>query len=118
MAYSENIIAPLFVYVMPFTDKIDLMILAGPAVGKLSEDLISAVSVTEATGGPQISATRSTTSKSYVGGQAGVDIRYMLTKQVGVGGFVRYNGARGHVSGDLKAEIGGVQMGGGLRLGF
>jgi hypothetical protein len=118
MAYSENVFAPLFVYAIPLTDKIDMMILAGPAVGRISEDVVSDVSETEAAGGPQVAVTRGSTSKSYVGGQAGVDLRYMLTKQVGVGGFVRYNGARGHVSGNLKAEVGGVQLGGGLRLRF
>jgi hypothetical protein len=47
-----------------------------------------------------------------------VDVRYLLTRQLGVGGFIRYNGARGNLTSEIKSKIGGFQGGGGVRVRF
>lgn len=116
--HSETWVAIPLIYVWPFTDKIDIMIMGGPSVANVKLDSVSSVSVSETGNGPQINVTTSSVSKSIWGALVGADVRYMLSKQFGVGGFARYNAAHGHLSGDQKLDVGGFQVGGGIRVKF
>ena len=68
------------------------------------------------------SATTRRSKATVTGFNAGADLRWMLSRNIGVGGMLRY--IRGSV--DLETEddrqisvrAGGLQVGGGLRIGF
>jgi hypothetical protein len=118
MKYSETLFAPLFVYTYPMTDKIDVMLLTGPSVGRVTHEIVTDIAVSEGSGGPVLTASRQTIKKSFVGFQGGVDVRYLFTRQLGAGVFMRYNGASGNLNSEIESKIGGFQVGGGLRVRF
>jgi hypothetical protein len=64
-----------------------------------------------------VTVTLENARRNLLGGQFGVDIRHMINRQFGVGGFARYSIARGHVA-SFNADLGGFQVGGGARLRF
>lgn len=118
LTHDETWVAIPLIYVWPFTDKVDIMVMGGPSLAHVKQDTVSNVSVTEGATAPQVSVTTTSETKSLWGVLVGVDVRYMLSKQFGVGGFVRYNGAHGHLSSDRKLDVGGFQVGGGIRIKF
>jgi hypothetical protein len=69
-----------------------------------------------------VSGTTTEQSKTQLGFNAGVDVTFGLSKHVGVGGIVRYSRASLEfpmASGpEVAARAGGLQVGGGLRVGF
>jgi hypothetical protein len=114
----ETWIGFLGTYVIPVTDKMDVMAFGGPAFAKLTQQFVNGVSSSEGTSGPTVTTTIETVKKSYWGYQIGVDVRYLITKQLGAGGFLRISSADGTLKGDEKADMGGFQVGGGLRVKF
>jgi len=118
MAHSEMWFAPLLVYTIPVSDKIDLMLMAGPAVTRLRHELASSVTVTEPASGPKVEVGLTTISHNYWNYEVGADLRYLLTKQIGVGGFIRFGHDRANVSKTNKVTLGGPQLGLGARIRF
>ncbi len=118
MAHKETWIAVLFVYVIPVSDKIDLMILGGPAVTRLNHQLASSATVTEPASGPKIDIGLTAIHHNYWNYQVGADLRYMVTDRIGVGGFVRFGEQKANVSKSVKVTLGGTQVGVGLRVKF
>jgi hypothetical protein len=118
LKHRETWFAFLGIYLLPVTDKIDVMILGGPAVVKTTHEIVTSVAVSEGSAGPELSFGRESRGKSFWGIQVGVDGRYMLTNRFDVGGFLRYSGASGNLTDDVKLELGGFQVGGGLRVRF
>ena len=116
LVHKERWTSIIVAYGLPATDKIDVILFAGPAVVKVQHEVPTAVSVTEP--GPTVSFTRSILSRSVWGSIAGADVRYMFTKNFGAGAFVRFQSATANMPGDLKVETGGVQAGGGLRIRY
>jgi hypothetical protein len=117
MDYSERWLGFLATWLIPAGEKLDVMILGGPAVAWVNVDTASGVAVTETGAVPNVTLTLDSISKSFFGVQVGVDVRYMLTNNVGVGGFARVSKASGEIEGsDLSA--GGFQLGGGVRFKF
>ena len=118
MTHHEFWIAPLFVYVLPLKEKVDLMVMVGPALAKLTHDLATSVAITEGATAPSVAVGVTTLHHSYITFEVGADVRYLLTKNVGVGGFFRYGGTKANVSSTLKVTLGGVQVGGGIRVRY
>lgn len=116
MQHRETWVALLVVYQRPVMPKLDLTVMAGPSVARVRHEAVSNVSVDGATN--QVSASLDNITRDLLGVQVGLDARYLLVKQLGVGGYVRYNAARGNLSPTLKVDVGGVQFGGGLRVRF
>ena len=63
--------------------------------------------------------------KTGIGGNVGVDVTYMLPDMIGVGGLIRYTAASisptapdGVTITPTSIDVGGLQVGGGLRLRF
>lgn len=56
------------------------------------------------------------------GYNVGADVRYFFTDLVGVGGVLRFSGGEAEITGlfdeDANVDVGGLQIGGGLRLRF
>jgi hypothetical protein len=118
MNHTENAIHLFADWMVPVTDKVDVAVSAGPSIFFLSQELPTALTVTEPA--PTVNQiTTGKSSKTSVGLNIGVDVAYMVTKLWGVGGLARYTWG----SVDLKdatdsLTVGGFQIGVGLRVRF
>ena len=107
------------------SERMQVAVYAGPSFFRVKQDVLTRVGYTEAypydsiTSGPGQS---SNVSKSKTGFNAGADVAYFFTRQVGVGGTAQYAGTTIELpsaGGDnVDAKVGGFQVGGGLRLRF
>jgi hypothetical protein len=118
LGHSENVIHLMGVWMVPVTDKIDAGVSAGPSIFMLKQGLPTAIGVAEP--GPTVSGvTVSDIKKTTVGINLGVDVTYLVTKRMGVGGLARYTWGSASLGGDSgKLTLGGFQIGGGLRVRF
>lgn len=107
----------LAVWVFPVTSRLEIMAMAGPTVVRVEHELAGGVTVAEATT-PVVKVALETVSKSVWGFTAGVDGRYMITSRFGLGAFARYSGAKVNLTPTTTLDVGGLQMGGGLRVRF
>jgi hypothetical protein len=105
-------------YVIPATDKIDVMVFGGPVVATLTQEFVVGVSTAEGPSGPTVTPARESVKKSFWGFQLGADVRYLITKQLGAGVFLRVQKASGDLTSTDEADLGGFQMGAGLRVRF
>lgn len=65
--------------------------------------------------------TPTSTSESGTTGKAGnvgLDLSYLVTTNYGIGAFIRYAGGELNLPTAPNLKVGGLQMGGGLRLRF
>ena len=111
---------------LPDIEKLDLRVMGGPTYFNLTQTAVGGVTISEA-GGPPFEAVRvdgvvtGEVVKNGWGGHVAVDIRYLLSPNVGLGGFVRFAGGTIDVPvGDraVTLSVGGLQAGGGLRVKF
>lgn len=115
-------------WVMPFSDKLDVMIYGGPSFFRLTQDVISNVVPNEqGATASTITGTITTTErkKSVTGYNVGADATYIAWSndsiRIGLGGFVRFAQASTEVemlSTLQPTDVGGVQFGLGARLRF
>ena len=105
-------------YVIPVTDKADVMAFFGPSHLSLTQEVVTGASATEGGSGPIVNVDRQIIDKGYWGYLLGVDITYRFTKQLGAGGFMRVQSANGDVTDTIRADGGGFQYGFGLRVRF
>ena len=111
----ETTVAPHITYARPLTDNLDITLSGGIAFIHLSQDLVGDFDVAP----PQTLPINTTTdSASGVGPLAQVDVIYNLKTRYGVGGYVRYAGAKVDLPTTPDANVGGMQAGGGIRLRF
>jgi hypothetical protein len=103
---------------MPVTDKIDVGFSGGPSIFFVSQDVVSSVPTTEP--GPTVGTpVISNDTKATAGVNLGVDVTYLVSKKWGVGGIARYTwGSAKLAGGDDSLTLGGLQIGGGLRMRF
>ena len=115
-------------WVLPFSEKLDVMIYGGPSFFRLTQDVISDVKPNE-TGATSstIGATISTAErkKSVTGFNVGADATYILWQndsiRLGAGGFVRFTQASTDVemmATSQPTDVGGMQFGFGGRIRF
>jgi len=115
-------------WVLPFSEKLDVMIYGGPSFFRLTQDVISDVKPNE-TGATSstIGATITTAErkKSVTGFNIGADATYILWQndsiRLGAGGFVRFTQASTDVEMMTTAQptdVGGMQFGFGGRIRF
>lgn len=105
--------------------RMQAMVFGGPSFFNIRQDVVNDFEITETY--PYDSATFSrgvtnTVKKSKVGFNAGADVGYFFTRQVGVGGTIQYSAATMELAGPanttMDVKAGGLQAGGGLRLRF
>ena len=128
MAHSEDWFAFLAGYLLPklpkrsylpdFTEKMDIMVFAGPVRAGVEHEVVSAASVAESDSGPVVTLERQVIHKGFWGIQVGVDGKYMFTKNIGAGAFLRFSGASGDVTEGVNLDLGGFQGGAGIRFKF
>lgn len=117
MKHSELWTSVLFGWMYPVTDKFEVMVMAGPTVASVKHEIVSGVTVAEAST-PTVTVALETVDKSVWGLMAGVDGRYLLTSNIGVGAFARYAAAKVNLTSTTKLEVGGFQVGAGIRIKF
>jgi hypothetical protein len=118
MVHEERWFAILGTMPMVVSEKIDALVMFGPAVVSVKHDSMTAATATEATGGPRVSVTVEPQSQSLVGFQAGIDLRYAFTGRIGAGILLSYTRASGSIVPGTKMNLGGPRGGIGLRITF
>lgn len=122
---TETAVHVQAVYLVNPGGKLRMAFSGGPTFFNLEQDLVTEVRVTEAYPYDTVtfaSAEKRTETGSTVTFNVGADLIWMLTRQFGVGGLVRFSPA----SVDLEApgnrtisvDAGGVYAGGGIRILF
>ncbi|MEW6319911.1 MAG: outer membrane beta-barrel protein [Acidobacteriota bacterium] len=115
-------------YSLPVMDKLDVRIFAGPTAFRLTQDVVGEVTVSEA-GAPFSSVNAAATGverkRTAWGGHIGADISYLFVEgdaaSMGAGLFLRYAGASTDVdliNRAVSTDVGGFQVGAGLRVRF
>ena len=108
-------IAPHVTWARPLTDNFDISFSAGIAFIHVSQDLVGNFDIAP----PQnITILQTSETGNGVGPYAQVDVIYNLKTRYGVGGYVRYAGAKVDLPSAADTNIGGLQVGGGIRLRF
>jgi len=118
LQHKENVLHFNATWMMPVTDKIDVGFTAGPSVFFVKQELVSSLPTTEP--GPTVGTpVVSNEGKTTVGLNAGVDVTYLVSKKWGVGGIARYTWGSAELGdGGDSLTLGGLQIGGGLRMRF
>ena len=112
---SEVAITPHVTWARTLTDNFDITFSGGIAIIHLSQDIVGNFDITP----PQtVTILQTSESATGVGPYAQVDVIYNLKTRYGVGGYVRYAGAKVDLPSTPDANVGGVQAGGGIRLRF
>jgi hypothetical protein len=106
------------VWMVPVTDKIDVGVSAGPTIFQVSQDIPSAITVSEP--GPTVTGTTLTSAdKTTIGLNLGVDVTYLVTPDIGAGLLARYTWGSADLQGATdKLTVGGFQIGVGVRYRF
>ncbi|MGB7218140.1 MAG: hypothetical protein WBD07_04975 [Vicinamibacterales bacterium] len=105
------------------SDRFDLVGFAGPSMFKVTRDFVTNVTVSETY--PYDTATfesaqTSSTRADTLGFNVGADMTWKLSRRIGVGALIRY--AHGSIvltpsaGNSVSTKLGGLQLGGGLRL--
>jgi hypothetical protein len=105
---------------------IDVAVSAGPSFFTVNQDLVANVTFTESPSNDRVTFTGATVTNAQatkLGFNAGVDVGIKLSKNIGVGGMVRYSHASmvfplETTASGVSADAGGAHVGGGLRVYF
>lgn len=125
LRHREQQVHLFAMFVIPMTDKFEIAVSGGPTFFSLKQGTIGTFEWAE--GGPpysSISVTLTATEvrKSKTGVNIGGDVTYKITKNLGIGGFVRYAGTSVSVTtaggATFDENVGGVQVGAGARIRF
>ena len=113
------------VWMLPVTDRFDVVFSGGPSVFNLKQGVLTEYSYSEV-GSPwttvNLTASQTTATGSQLGFNVGADLTFRFANNVGVGAMMRYTAATVSVEPPggtaLDVKVGGFQIGGGLRLRF
>jgi hypothetical protein len=110
-----------FGYMIPFSgNRLEAIVYAGPSFYTVKQSVVTAVSYTDAYPYDEATfsgATVATEQEKKTGFNAGVDVGYYFTKNIGAGGIIRFASAKVDFSlGEVDA--GGAMVGGGVRIRF
>lgn len=113
---TEVGVDPYVLWVTPLLDKLDVSAALGVAIIHVSQDVLGDMDVPVPT--QTVNAIVTSESATGTGVYAAVDAIYHLTPRYGVGGFARYAGAKADLPSAGETNVGGFQVGGGIRLRF
>jgi hypothetical protein len=115
--HSEDAIHLNAIYMIPVANKMDVGVFGGPTIFMVGQDTITSLTVTEP--GPTINAPLTEVKKTTVGINFGVDLQYLVTTNVAVGGLARYAWGSAEIEGAAdKLKVGGFQLAVGARYRF
>ena len=116
LQHNERGIHLSAVWFMPITNQFDVAFSAGPSFIRVSQDLVSSVTIPPGT--QNASPVVATEKKTGVGVNIGVDGSYLFTRNFGAGVFLRYAGAKVDLPSAPDLKVGGFQIGIGARIRF
>jgi opacity protein-like surface antigen len=108
----------------PLGQRLQLMAFGGPSFFRVEQGMVTAFAWSESYPYDEASFSSATTvdaDGSNIGFNVGGDVAFFFSRQVGVGGSIRYSAATVEIDtpgGTHEVKSGGVQAGGGLRLRF
>jgi len=112
-------------WIVPFAERWRLTVFGGPSAFNVTQSLVSDINVNDTypyDSATFASATLQKSTKTRIGGHAGADVAWMLSRHVGVGGTLRFNRARFSFGTDhgqtVTLNAGGPQAGAGIRFHF
>jgi hypothetical protein len=105
---------------------VDVAISGGPTLFNVSQDLVADVAYADVYPYDSVTFTSATISKASatkLGFNVGADVGVKFSKNIGVGGLIRFSRATVNVpltgtAAGVSADVGGLQAGGGVRLYF
>lgn len=115
-------------YRLPLGERFDVHFYAGPSQFRFSQEVVGGVTIREA--GSAFTSVEATYSlerrkKNAWGGHVGADLSYAIYQSdltsFRLGGYVRYAGAKSEfpvVTNTVSTDLGGIQVGAGLRVRF
>jgi hypothetical protein len=130
LTHRESTVSVHLLWMLPVSAKFDVAAILGPAFISVAQDLVRGITTTEGAplfGTVAISSVQTQKqSKTATALMVGTDLTYRFTRQIGAGGFVRFNRlSNGTIdlpaaSGDgvVSVKAGGFQLGAGLRIRF
>lgn len=115
-------------WVVPFSEKLDVMLFGGPSFYRLEQDAPSDIEIGEGAS-PFTTVVAdvdvATRKKSFAGYNVGADATYIIWSnddlRIGAGGFVRFTQASGDIQNyavEQSTDVGGFQFGFGARVRF
>ena len=118
LSHAEHAINFSGVWMVPVTDKVDVGISFGPTIFMVKQELPDTLQFTEP--GPTVTGiTKKDVDKTTAGVNFGVDVTYLLKKNMGIGGILRYTWGSVDLDGASdKLTVGGFQIGVGARYRF
>lgn len=125
---EESAVHVQFLWMLPVSNKIEIAGFFGPSFYNVKQGLAT-LSLTDIIEGPPPfgtvtvrQATLSQADESKTGFNVGLDGTYRITNLYGVGGFIRFAGTSIDLAlpggGTETVDVGGLQLGGGLRIRF
>jgi len=118
LSHAEHAINLMGVWMVPVTDKVDVGVSFGPTIFIVKQELPDTLTFTEP--GPNVTGlTKKNVNKTTAGINFGVDVTYLLTKNTGIGGILRYTWGSVDLDGAQDSlTVGGFQIGVGARYRF
>lgn len=113
---KEQAVHMMIMWTSPVSDKMDASIFGGPSYFKLFQDLVQEFTVTPGT--QTGTATPVQQTGTAFGFNIGGDLTYLINPKLGVGGLVRYAKGTTDLPAVADMKVGGLQVGGGLRVRF
>ena len=111
--------------IFPIGERLQFMVFGGPSFFQVTQGVITDYTYTESYPYDSASfrgATTAPQSVSKTGYNAGADVAFFFSRQVGVGATLQFAGTTvqlpGALGSTLDVKVGGSQIGGGLRLRF
>lgn len=124
LEHTELAVNALALVSLPAGNRVQVGLFAGPAWFQVRRAFVTGVEFDESYPYDEAtftSATATTLSESQTGFAAGADVAFLLTRGFGLGVLVRYSQASidfSTGSGTMRLDVGGLQLGGGVRLRF
>jgi hypothetical protein len=116
MEHKEVWMAVQASYSVRLDDKMVVILLGGPTVVDVKHQVANSATVAEAGNFATVDVGTTTLSKLVFGFTVGADGRYMITKTLGLGGFIRYSGATANMNDTVRLKLGGLSIGAGVRV--
>jgi hypothetical protein len=129
LEHTESVVHIQALWMLPASHKMDVAFTAGPSIFSVSQDMVSEDITNGLVEGapPYSSVTLSSVpvvrqKKTATGFNVGADVTYMVVRQFGVGVSLRYAAASVDLptagGGEVSVDVGGFQIGGGVRVRF
>jgi hypothetical protein len=116
LQHNERGIHLQAVWFMPITNQIDVAFSLGPSFIRVSQDLVSSVTIPAGT--QNATPVVVTEKATAIGVNLGVDGSYLFTRNFGAGVFIRYAGGKVDLPSVSDLRVGGFQAGVGARVRF